>query len=129
MTSVHIDPAAVEALFSDWESPVGRYIAGITEELEDTAQIMAPVSVHGSKCAPPGTLRRQIHTVWSHSDDGSVMGLVGISRSTTKGYPLNFVSNFMGKTRNANQWGYYGTRDARNMFLLDALNTTTRGLF
>ena len=127
--SVSIDDAAVAEMFSDWDSDIGKYITELTDKAEGVAKGLAPVSSRGSKYAPPGTLKRQIHSVYSHGPDGSVLGLVGISRSATKGYPLNFVWNAAGKTRNANQWGLFGTRGADNAFLFTALNTTTRGLF
>jgi hypothetical protein len=126
---IQIDDAAVAEMFSDWQSDIGRYIAGLTDAAEVEAKSLAPVSSRGSKYAPPGTLKRQIHSVYSHAPDGSVMGLVGISRSSTKGYPLNFVWNATGKTRNANQWGLFGSRRADNAFLFEALNVTTKGLF
>jgi hypothetical protein len=126
---IQIDDAAVAEMFSDWSSDIGRYIAGLTDAAEITAKSLAPVSSRGSKYAPPGTLKRQVHSVYSHSADGSVMGLVGISRSSTKGYPYNFIFSASGRRRVANQWGHYGSTHADNAFLFEALNVTTKGLF
>jgi hypothetical protein len=126
MADVVIDPAAVEAMFADWTSCVGEYVAQITDAVEATAKSLAPVSRRGSRWAPPGTLKSQVHSVYSHGADGSVQGLVGVSRSSTKGYPLNFVWNATGKTRNANQYGLFGSRRADNAFLFEALNTAGR---
>ena len=125
MTDVTIDEAAVAAMFSDWSGDIGRYIASLTDEAEASAKALAPVSVRGSRYAPPGTLKRQIHSVYGHGDDGAVMGLVGISRSATKGYPYSFVNPASGKVRNANQHGLFGSRREANGFLFKALETTT----
>ena len=65
--------------------------------------------------------------VQSHNDDGSIRALIGVSMTTTHGYPLNFIWNTTGKTRNANKWGHYGVRKATNDFLFKALETN--GLF
>ena len=121
---VQIDDAAIAAEWADWDSDVGRYIARLTEEAEDTARILAPVSSRGSRYAPPGTLKRQIHSVYSHGDSGSVMGLVGVSRTATRGYPLNFVASSSGKRRISNQTHrLFGYTRANNYFLAETATT------
>ena len=126
--TVDIDQAAVDALFTSWESPVGAYIEQLTTEVHAVARALAPVSRTGSKYAPPGYLKGRVNVARQHQPDGVLLGMVGVPLGTRGGrYPLNFVSNPKGSTRNANRVGgvvrHYGLRPAANRFLLAALRS------
>ena len=129
---VEIDEAAVHAMFSDWDSPVGQYIEKLTQEVDGAAQMFAPVSMYGSEYAPPGYLKSRIRTARQHHPDGTLLGMVGIPLVKGSRYPLPFVNNPKGETRNANKIAgvvrHYGYRRADNEFLLKALNTIWMGL-
>lgn len=120
---VEIDEAAIDAMFRDWESPVGRAMQDAVGIVEDAARITAPVSPKGSKLAPIGFLKASTRqSLEQHKDDeGVIMGLVG-----TASYPGNFVSNpagrLIGKTFTWNR-GRRSTRPGDNQFLPDALNS------
>lgn len=119
---VEIDQAAVDALFTSWESPVGVYIERLTEEVHAAALALAPVSPVGSKYAPVGYLKTRVAIARQHDDaTGVVLGLVGVPLHAGSRYPLPFISNPRGSTRNANQHGHYGYRAAQDRFLLVAL--------
>jgi hypothetical protein len=128
---VEIDEAAVAELTRDWTSPVGLYIERLTEEIEGAAKAMAPVSRKGSRYAPPGYLRGRIRTAHQFQPDGTIFGMVGIPLNQGSRYPLPFVSNPKGTTRNANkvngQVRHYGSRAAANKFLLRALESVAGG--
>jgi hypothetical protein len=125
---VNFDQGAIDAMCSDWDSGIGRYIAGRVTEVEAAAKSLAPVSAEGSKYAPPGYLKASVHAAYSHGPDGSVLGLVGVPLGTRGGrYPLNFVANPRGATRNANRVDgvirHYGFRPAADRFLTAALHS------
>lgn len=117
---VNIDEGAVEAMFRDWSSPVGLYIADLTQRAEDTAKVIAPVSPKGSKYAPPGYLKSRIVGTTEHytDDKGYVLGLVGIPLRAGSRYPYPFVNNPSGKTWNK---GHRTFRRAMAKFLNEAL--------
>jgi hypothetical protein len=119
--SVHIAEDIAEPFLADWSSSVGQAVEETTEALLKAAKGFAPVSKRGSKYAPPGTLRDQVHSVQTHGTDGHVLGLVGVSRSKTRGYPLNFIASASGRRAVANRWGRYGDTSASNYFLQKAL--------
>jgi hypothetical protein len=118
---VDLDQDAIDAMFSDPDGDIARAIYEAADEITQVARALAPISSRGSRYAPPGTLKRQIHSVHGHNDDGDVAAFVGISRTTTRGYPLNFVWNSKGSTFNR---GHHSSRPASNAFLLRALETT-----
>ncbi len=130
MPDVSIDQRAIDAMFSDWDSDVGRAIRAATDVVADAAVAMAPVSPVGSKYAPPGYLKehtRQAVTL-HHGDDGHVLGLVGAVR-----YPFSFISNAKGYTDNpraGRRRGRASRRRAEDNYLgraLDALAGFTWG--
>lgn len=121
---VDIDQAAVDAMFADWGSGVGQYISRVTEEVQAAARARAPVSSRGSKYAPPGYLRSRVNVAHQHAPDGSVMGMVGVPLSKGSRYPLPFVANPAGKTRNR---GHRTARAAADYFLARALASVVRG--
>lgn len=117
---IEISESAVHDLVTSWDSPVGAYIAQVTSEVAEAARTMAPASPRGSKYAPPGYLKTRIAAVTDkHADDGAVRGLVGVPLHLGSRYPLPFIDNPSGRTRNRN-----GTfRRADNAFLLRALES------
>jgi hypothetical protein len=123
---VEINDAWLTEQMVDWASPIGRYIAELGEQLHATARSLAPVSKTGSRYAPPGFLKSRVTAVESHSADGSILFLVGVPKDARGSrYPLPFISNAAGRTRNANKWGRYGYRKADSLFLTTALETAT----
>lgn len=127
---VVMDEAAIHAMASDWTSPVGQYIERLTEEVFGAAKVTAPVSPRGSKYAPPGYLRGRVNIAHQHQPDGVLLGMVGVPIKGGRGgnrYPLMFICNLRGSTRNANQYGHYGYRVAQNYFLLRALQSIRVG--
>jgi hypothetical protein len=124
---VVIDEAAIAALISDWDNGVGRFVAERVAEIEAVAKAVAPVSARGSEYAATGYLRSRISTAYQHDASGRILGLVGVPLSGGSRYPLDFVVNERGVTRNANKAGghvhHYGTRPAVNAFLIRALNS------
>jgi hypothetical protein len=128
---VDMNQSAIDAMVSDWSSPVGLYIERLATEVQQVAKDMAPVSPRGSKYAPPGYLRSRVHLAHQHRPDGTVFGMVGVPLSKGSRYPLPFVDNPRGATRNANKAGgrtrRYGYRRAADRFLLDALNSVMGG--
>jgi|SRR5579859_8294403 len=117
---VTIDEAAVRALFSDWDGPVGDAIERATREVEDTAKILAPVSPTGSKLSPPGALKASTRqSLERHYDDnGFCMGLVGAPRMPYN--PLANPTSHKGWTWNR---GRHSTRPGDNNYLDEALNS------
>lgn len=128
---VDIDQGAVDAMFRDWSNDIGRYIADLTARTEVVARIAAPVSPRGSKYAPPGYLKTRIAAAHKHNPDGTILGLVGVPLRSGSRYPLPFVSNPSGRTRNANRVRgvvrHYGYRPAAAKFLSEALATVMSG--
>lgn len=122
---VEIDAAGMAELEAElhvWTSDIGHYIEQKTEEVHAAAVAMAPVSPKGSKYAPVGFLKTRVAvTTEHHTTDGRVLGLVGVPLRAGSRYPYDFVANMWGVTRNANQYGHYGLRPARNYFLSRAL--------
>jgi hypothetical protein len=124
---VDISEAAVAGLLSDWSGPVGIYIAELTSRAEAAAKAMAPVSAKGSRYAPPGYLKSRVRTAHQHAADGTLLGMVGVPLVAGSRYPLRFVDNPKGVTRNASKRGRYGTRSAANRFLVAALYAALAG--
>lgn len=128
---VNIDQAAIDAMFRSWSNDIGRYIADLTERTETLARIAAPVSPRGSTYAPPGYLKTRIAAAHKFNPDGSILGLVGVPLRSGSRYPLPFVVNASGRTRNANRLKgvtrHYGYRTAAAKFLSDALATAMSG--
>ena len=123
-----MDDAAIQAMFTDWNSDVGVYISDLTERVHAAAVATAPVSPRGSKYAPPGFLRTRVAQTHKQADDtGYVLGLVGVPLRAGSRYPLPFVDNEQGVTRNANARGHYGFRPAVNRFLQRALAAVMGG--
>jgi hypothetical protein len=121
---VDMDETAIEAMFTDWSSPVGLYIERLTQEVETVARDTAPVSARGSKYAPPGYLKSRVFAARQHAADGTLMGMVGVPLAKGSRYPLPFVSNPSGKTWNR---GRRTARRADNKFLIAALDAVMRG--
>ncbi len=115
---VEVNDAELAALASDWSNGIGAFIAERTAEVAATARALAPVSDRGSKYAPPGYLKSRVNTARQHAPDGTILGLVGVPLASGSRYPLPFVANPKGATRNRNG---RGTRPAANYFLLRAL--------
>jgi hypothetical protein len=122
---VDIDQGAIDAMCSDWTSPVGQYIERVTAEVHQAATDTAPVSDRGSKYFPPGYLRGRVSIAHQHDDAGVILGLVGVPIKAGRGgnrAPLMFIANAAGRTANRGRRSY---RNASNRFLLRALQEVT----
>lgn len=125
---VEISEAAVLAMYCDTDpyGPIGRIIQAATERVGDYQQLTAPVSPVGSKYAPPGFLRSATGAAQElHTDPatGFVIGYAGTRTNRHGGgfpYPLAFISNPAGRTRNR---GGKSWRAAVNRYIQRALNS------
>ncbi len=128
MTEVRVvvDERAVRELFSDWNGPVGKAVAAMTDEVEAAARIMAPVSARGSKYAWPGYLKAWTREAVEHhyDDQGFVLGLVGAPV-----YPYAFVSNFHSRKGYTVNRGHRSVRRADDRYLDDALDSVPYRIF
>lgn len=118
--TVNMDEAAIAAMFSDWDGPVGQAIDDATAAVEDLAQTLAPVSPTGSKYAPTGFLKSNVHQAMEHhyGDDGFCLGLVGAPV-----YPYAFIATEASRKGFTINPGHKSVRPAVNRFLETAIDT------
>jgi hypothetical protein len=123
MADVRLDQRAIDALFTDEDGPVGRYIRQLAEEGAEMARAKAPRDT--------GRLAGSVRTFTAHEGDGRVYGGFGATAKADaplsrpgweSGMPYALdVDNRQGFTRNRNRRGRTPTTRRLHRFLTAAL--------
>lgn len=86
VTRIEWDAAAYDQLFHDPGGPLGAWLEGLGQRVEQAAKQRAPVSRDGSHGRPPGYLRDHITHQVTGDADGLRVDIISAA-TTPEGYP------------------------------------------